>query len=91
MKAALLGQAPARSQPALRQESTRPHATSRGGREALGMQEREVCAVHKLCMDLSALERVWGYVLAAVVGAVGVSLWVSAEVSVPPFELFFQR
>lgn len=73
--AALPGQAPFHSQPALRQEITHPHATSRGGREALGMQEREVCAVHKLCTDLSALERVWGYVL-AVVGAVGVSLWV---------------
>lgn len=37
---------------------------------------RDNCAVHELCMDLSALERVWGYVLAAVIGAAGVSLLV---------------
>lgn len=48
------------------------HATSRAGREAQGMQEREVCAVYRLCTDLSALERVWGYGI----GAVGVSLYV---------------
>lgn len=69
----MLGQAPFHSQPALRQETTHPHATSKDGKEAVGMQEREVCAVHELSMGLSTLERVWGCVLGAVVGAAGIS------------------
>lgn len=71
----MLGQAPSHSQPALRQEISHPHATSGDDRETLGKQEGEVCAVQKLCIDLSALGRVWGFVLSAVLGALGVSLW----------------
>lgn len=92
------GQAPLHSKPALKQETIHTHVTSRGGRDALGMQGRDICAVHGI--DLSALKRVWGYVLAAKwESSLSLGLWafllgckqLEAEVPVPPFEVFFQR
>lgn len=91
-------QAPFLSQSVPRWETIHLHITSRGGRDALWAPGRYVCAAHS--RNLSGLERVWGYVLAAkweILLSLG--LWdfllgckeLKAEVPAPPFALFFPR